>query len=66
MERPCSRAFPGSTPEMEGVESITRAFPPERSTMITGVFTRFGLLRISTLARRWVMSRQAIFMGILE
>ena len=65
MERASSKVLPGDTPLVEGVESTTCDLSLERSTMMAGMFFRLGCRRISTLALRWVMSRQATFMAVL-
>ena len=65
MDRASSRVMPENTPAVQGVASTTRVLLLDRSTIIVGLFLRSGWRRISTLARRWVMSRQAIFMGVV-
>ena len=65
MDRASSMVMPGDTPVAEGVESTTMDLPLERPTMTAGELLRSGWRRISTLARRWVMSRQATFMTVL-
>ena len=65
MDRASSMVMPGDTPLAEGVESTTMDLPLERSTMTAGVLLRSGWRRISTLALRWVMSKQATFMTVL-
>ena len=65
MDRASSRVKPGDTPLAEGVESTTCDLPLERSMMMAAMFFRLEWRRISTLALRWVMSKQATFMTVL-
>ena len=66
MDKASSRVIPGDTPLAEGVESTTSDLPLERTTMTAGVLLMSGWRRISTLAWRWVMSKQATFMAALK